>query len=265
MQGFVDVLPDLLVLEAVEEEDENALEAVQDGEDVGHGHGRLVQVEQAKCPRQTQEEHQDEWSTDPDPVRRKSKKRWVTLRKRDEESHFSIPGVSQTGLLFTLHDSWRGLMAVHDPNSQSQEDEIGLLKKKREKETFIVWSNWDGINGKRETYGEDENDWSDKAKDKVIVSSEPAVIQCAVAEGIDDWGDGHDEDGHSVAAEVIPLDARFVRLEDLDQHDVQLESLQEHPHEGAEEEKVEEAGDEAADDPVVSRVDARQEDDLGQQ
>ena len=60
MQGFVDVLPDLLVLEAVEEEDENALEAVQDGEDVGHGHGRLVQVEQAKCPRQTQEEHQDE-------------------------------------------------------------------------------------------------------------------------------------------------------------------------------------------------------------
>ena len=60
IRGFVDVLPDLLVLEAVEEEDENALEAVQDGEDVGHGHGRLVQVEQAKCPRQTQEEHQDE-------------------------------------------------------------------------------------------------------------------------------------------------------------------------------------------------------------
>ncbi len=53
----------------MEEEDEDALETVEDGEDVGHGHGRLAQVEKTKSPRQTQEEHQDERSTDPDPVR----------------------------------------------------------------------------------------------------------------------------------------------------------------------------------------------------
>lgn len=60
MEGFKDVFAHLLVLEAVKEEDEEALETVQDGEDVGHGHGRFAQVKQTKCPRQTQEEHQNE-------------------------------------------------------------------------------------------------------------------------------------------------------------------------------------------------------------
>ncbi len=135
-------------------------------------------------------------------------------------------------------------MAVHDPNSQSQEDEIGLGRKERKKQEKKTVRVNPGRSSKSEsrTYSEDENDWSDKAKDEVVVGPEPAVIQSAVAEGIDDRGDGNDEDGHSVSAEVIPLDARLVRFEDLDQHDVELESFQEHPHEGAEEEEMEEAG-----------------------
>jgi hypothetical protein len=55
-------------LEAVQEEDEEALEAVEDRKDVGHGHRRLAQVEQTKRPRQAQEEHQDERATNPDPA-----------------------------------------------------------------------------------------------------------------------------------------------------------------------------------------------------
>lgn len=65
MECRVDILAHLLVLEAVEKEDEKALERVQDGEDVGHGHRRFVQVEEAECPRQAQEEDQDERSTNP--------------------------------------------------------------------------------------------------------------------------------------------------------------------------------------------------------
>ena len=68
VQGFVNVLAHLLVLEAVQEEDEESLEAVEDGENVGHGHRWLAQVEQTERPRQTQKEHQDEWATNPNPV-----------------------------------------------------------------------------------------------------------------------------------------------------------------------------------------------------
>jgi hypothetical protein len=38
VQGFVNVFAHLLVLEAVQEKDEESLKAVEDGENVGHGH-----------------------------------------------------------------------------------------------------------------------------------------------------------------------------------------------------------------------------------
>ena len=52
----------------MEEEDEEALEAVEDGEDVGHGHRRLVDVQQSERPRQTQQKDQRESATYPRPV-----------------------------------------------------------------------------------------------------------------------------------------------------------------------------------------------------
>lgn len=45
----------LLLKETVEDEDEHALQGVEDGEEVGHDHGRLVEEEQAKGPRQSQQ------------------------------------------------------------------------------------------------------------------------------------------------------------------------------------------------------------------
>lgn len=81
IECLVDVFADLLVLEAVEEEDEDALERVQDGEHVGHGNGGLVQIQQSKRPRQTQQEHQNKRSTNPH------------------------PGIGQSRLFFALHHS----------------------------------------------------------------------------------------------------------------------------------------------------------------
>ena len=41
---------DLLIHDAVEDEDEESLEAVEDGKDVSHNQSVLVDVEQPKCP-----------------------------------------------------------------------------------------------------------------------------------------------------------------------------------------------------------------------
>ena len=55
----------LVVVDAVEEEDEESLQTVEDGEQVGHGHGGLVEVQQTEGPRQSQHEDQHESSADP--------------------------------------------------------------------------------------------------------------------------------------------------------------------------------------------------------
>ena len=67
----------------------------------------------------------------------------------------------------------------------------------------------------------------------------------------------------TVAGEVVPELARTLRLEDLDQHDVELHAFQTHPGEGGEEEVVEAGGDDAADDAMVGLLDAHHEDHLG--
>lgn len=68
MECLVDIFTHLLVLKAVEKEDKDTLETVQNGEDVGHGDRRLAQVKQTECPRQAQQEDQHERSTNPNSV-----------------------------------------------------------------------------------------------------------------------------------------------------------------------------------------------------
>ena len=48
-------LPHLLLQYAVEDEDEHALQRVEDGEKVGHDHGALIDVHQAESPGQAQQ------------------------------------------------------------------------------------------------------------------------------------------------------------------------------------------------------------------
>ena len=116
-----------------------------------------------------------------------------------------------------------------------------------------------------ETYEEDDDDGCHEAEDEEVVGAEPAVGGRSVAERIDHRRNGHDEQRHSVSAQVVPLDARLVRLEDLDEHDVELEAFQQHPHESAQEEVVQQSGNDAAEDPVARLVDSGQEDQLGDQ
>lgn len=57
----------LFLEEAVEDEDEHPLQRVEDGEEVSHHDGRIVEEEQAKGPRQPQKTKQGERSQHPRP------------------------------------------------------------------------------------------------------------------------------------------------------------------------------------------------------
>ena len=59
---------DLVVHEAVEDEDEDALEAVEDGENVGHDERSLSQVENSDNPRGSKQYDKNGSSLDPRPV-----------------------------------------------------------------------------------------------------------------------------------------------------------------------------------------------------
>ena len=59
----------LIILDAVEDEDEEPLEGVEDGEDVRHHHRCLVEVEQSKRPCETEEDHQHHSTANPSPAR----------------------------------------------------------------------------------------------------------------------------------------------------------------------------------------------------
>lgn len=57
----------LVVLDAVEDEDEDSLQSVEDGKDVSHHHGCVVEVQQSKGPREAQQEHEDHGASNPRP------------------------------------------------------------------------------------------------------------------------------------------------------------------------------------------------------
>lgn len=73
-------------------------------------------------------------------------------------------------------------------------------------------------------YQNDEDYRTDKAKDEVVVGAEPAVLIGAIAERIDDAGNGDDQQRYAIAPEVVPAQSRFFRLEHLDQQHVQLKT-----------------------------------------
>ena len=57
--------PHLLIMNAEEEEDEEALKTVEDREDVGHGNSRFTEVEESKSPSQSQKEDENKRSFNP--------------------------------------------------------------------------------------------------------------------------------------------------------------------------------------------------------
>lgn len=59
----------LLLQDAVEYEDEHSLQRVEDGEEIGHDDGALVDVHQAKGPGQAQEAEQRNGSDHPGPIK----------------------------------------------------------------------------------------------------------------------------------------------------------------------------------------------------
>ena len=61
----------------MEDEDEEALEAVEDGEHVRHGYGVFVDVQQAKRPGETKQNDQNHGTKHPRPA-----SRWHTLMTR---------------------------------------------------------------------------------------------------------------------------------------------------------------------------------------
>ena len=57
----------LLLQDAVEDEDKHALQGVEDGEEVGHDHGALVDVHEAEGPGQAQQTQQGDGPDHPGP------------------------------------------------------------------------------------------------------------------------------------------------------------------------------------------------------
>lgn len=58
----------LLLEETVEDEDEHPLQRVEDGEEVGHDDGRIVQEEQPEGPGEAKQTEQSERSQHPRPA-----------------------------------------------------------------------------------------------------------------------------------------------------------------------------------------------------
>lgn len=69
---------------------------------------------------------------------------------------------------------------------------------------------------------------------------------CAVAPVVDGCWDAHHHGRDEVPGDVVVLPARELALEHLDQHEVQLHTLQTHPGERSQEAEVENPGDDGA-------------------
>jgi len=72
-------LPHLLLQYAVEDEDKHALQRVEDGEEVGHDHGALVDVHEAESPGQAQQAQQSDGPNHPRPTKEGQEKSSRTI------------------------------------------------------------------------------------------------------------------------------------------------------------------------------------------
>ena len=70
-----------------------------------------------------------------------------------------------------------------------------------------------------------------------------SLIFRSISFGVDSGGYGDDDGRDAVAGGIVVPAARLLRLEHLDEHDVELQALQEHPHERGEKEVVQDTGD----------------------
>lgn len=69
---------------------------------------------------------------------------------------------------------------------------------------------------------------------------------CPVAPVVDGCRDAHHHSWDEVPGDVVVLPAGELALKHLDQHEVQLHTLQTHPGERSQEAEVEDAGDDGA-------------------
>lgn len=69
---------------------------------------------------------------------------------------------------------------------------------------------------------------------------------CAVASVVDGCRDAHHHSWDEVPRDIVVLSAWELALEHLNQHKVQLHTLQAHPGESSQEAEVENAGDDGA-------------------
>lgn len=67
-----------------------------------------------------------------------------------------------------------------------------------------------------------------------------------VAAVVDGRGDAHHDGGEEVTRHVVVLFPRVFALEDLHEHEVQLDPLETHPGEGSQEEEVQDPRDDGA-------------------
>lgn len=64
-ESTAQLFPNLFILNAEEEEDEEALKTVENREDVGHGNSRFIEVEKSESPSQSQKEDENKRSFNP--------------------------------------------------------------------------------------------------------------------------------------------------------------------------------------------------------
>ena len=230
--GLQDTLGDAGVEEALEDEDSNALERVKYCEDVGQTDTVDGQVEEADHPGGAEEE--------------------------DEQGDALDVGDDKADVLFACFES------VEDH-----------LVGGKEEEPEVAADNDDC----RQNEGEDE----------VVVKPEPAVGAGAVAAGlvrvwpvahvprqdvvlrahggedqeVGDKGTQDNQEGKGVSKnQVLFLPARGGCIKDLDQHQVYLETLQQHPGEGCQKEVVKAGSDNSAGDGVLGGRDPEEKDDF---
>ena len=113
------------------------------------------------------------------------------------------------------------------------------------------------------THQQNENNGADEAEDEVIIGPEPTMVTGPVAGGVDRGCHADNGQGQAVAEQIVDPDPGTLALEHLDQEDVDLKALEEHPHERCQEEVVQQAGHHSAQHSVRRCFDSQQENELG--
>ena len=203
----------LVISEADQDKNEDSLEAVEEGEEVGENDGLLGtgHVHEPENPRDTHHGHQPKGPRDP-PLQ-------------------MGPGVEVARVQRAL----QAHIPAHVVHGHGQEEDVGQ---------------------------HDQRHGDHEAEDEEVVRGEPAVGLGGVTAPVDAETDGDNHQGDPVAREVIPHLAGLFRLEDVYEHEPEIDSLEERPHESGQEKVVHQCGENVAAHRELGLIDAGQEEDL---